>query len=64
MTDQTTDPTERMHDIANRNSQACMAAIGREMVKGTGGFKFGMDPQDFIREAIMRSMQEVQNVEE
>lgn len=56
-------PTDRMHDIANRNSKDCMAAIGREVVKGHAGWQHGKDPQDFIREAIMRAMQEVQNVE-
>jgi hypothetical protein len=49
-------PTDAMHEIANRHSQACMAAIGREGVKGAAGWQFGMDPQGFIREAIMNAL--------
>ena len=54
-------PTDQMHDIANRHSRACMAAIGREVIKGAAGWKHGTDPQDFIREAIMKSMMELAN---
>jgi hypothetical protein len=52
----TTEPTDAMHEIANRHSQACMAAIGRQVVKGAVGWQFGMDPQAFIREAIMNAL--------
>lgn len=56
------DPTERMHMLANRHAQECMAAVGREMMRGPVGWQFGKDPQSFIREAIMNALQEMQNV--
>jgi hypothetical protein len=49
-------PTDAMHKIANRHSQACMAAIGREVIKGAAGWQFGMEPQAFIREAIINAL--------
>jgi hypothetical protein len=57
-------PSDAMHDIANQRARECMAAIGREAVMGAAGWKFGTNPQDFIREAIMNALMDATAVRE
>jgi hypothetical protein len=58
MSGKQTSTTVDLHEIANRHSRECMAAIGREVVMGAAGWKFGKDPQSFIREAIVNSLRD------
>jgi hypothetical protein len=43
--------------IVNHRAEECMAAIGREMLRGPQGWKLG-DPQDFIRDAIICALRD------
>ncbi len=58
----TTDlPGELMHEIAFRQTEACLAAVGREAMKGVAGWKGGLDPKSFIHEAIVNALMEYEN---
>jgi hypothetical protein len=56
--------TDAQREIVNRRAQEAMAAIGREGVMGTAGWKYGMNPQDFIRDAIMNAILDAQAVKD
>lgn len=49
-----------MHEIARRHAQQCLAAIGREYIKGAAGWQFGHDPQNYIREAITAALMDAE----
>lgn len=51
-------PTDAMIEIATRHSTQCLAAIGREMIKGHAGWKYPADPTSYIREAIIAALME------
>jgi hypothetical protein len=60
--DRVTDEADMTRDdfwpLCNKHAQECMAAIGREMAKGSAGWCHGLSPQDFIRDSIANALRE------